>query len=91
MGTMCGTLLAFIFLLLQSGIYTASAFDGKETSSQLNFRYIDDVFSIHNPDFEYYLGHIYPVELEMKDTAELSTSVPTLDQEDDQFYPSLYD
>ena len=44
----------------------------KRLASQFNFtyRYIDDVLSINNPDFENYLGQMYPPELEIKDTTE---------------------
>ena len=39
----------------------------KHLVSQFNFtyRYIDDVFSINNPDFENYLSKMYPTELEI--------------------------
>ena len=42
----------------------------KQLASRFNFtyRYIDDVLSINNPEFENYLGQMYPVELEIKDT-----------------------
>ena len=30
------------------------------------YRYIDDVLSINNPDFENYLGRMYPAEREIK-------------------------
>ena len=45
-------------------------------ASQFNFtyRYIDDVLSINNLDFENYLGQMYPAELEIKDTTESNTS-----------------
>ena len=48
-------------------------------ASQINFtyRYIDDVLSISNPDFENFLGHMYPDELEIKDTTERNTLLPT--------------
>ena len=67
-GTNCAPLLADIFLysyetefiqtLLSTGI--------NQLASRFNFtyRYIDDVLSINNPEFENYLGQIYPVELE---------------------------
>ena len=43
------------------------------------YRYIDDVLSINNPEFENYLGQMYPVELEIKDTTESNTSASYLD------------
>ena len=38
----------------------------KQLASWFNFtyRYIDDVLSIDNPEFENYLGQMYPVELD---------------------------
>ena len=43
------------------------------------YRYIDDVLSINNPEFENYLGQMYPVEVEIKDTTESNTSASYLD------------
>ena len=70
----------------------------KRLASQFNFtyRYIDDVLSINNPDFENYLGQIYPPELEIKDTTESNTSASYLDLllsigRDGQLHTSLYD
>ena len=79
MGTNCAPLLADIFLysyeaeFIQSLVSTCR----KRLASQFNFtyRYIDDVLSINNPDFENYLGQMYPPELEIKDTTESNTSV----------------
>ena len=42
------------------------------------YRYIGDVLSIYNPDFENYLGQMYPVEPEIKDTTENITSASYL-------------
>ena len=70
----------------------------KRLASQFNFtyRYIDDVLSINNPDFENYLGQMYPPELEIKDTTESNTSASYLDLllsigRDGQLHTSLYD
>ena len=64
MGTNCAPLLAYIFLysfeaeFIQSLLSTGR----KLLASQFNFtyRYIYDVLSINNPDFENYLGQMYP-------------------------------
>ena len=56
--------------------------DGKkQLPSQFNFtyRYIDDVFSINNHDFENSLGQINPAELERKGKTESNTSASYLD------------
>ena len=44
----------------------------KRLASQFNFtyRYIDDVLSINNPDFENYLGQMYPPELDQRHDGE---------------------
>ena len=67
-------------------------------ASRFNFtyRYIDDILSINNPDFENYLGQMYPVELEIKDTTESNTSASYLDLllsigRDGQLHTSIYD
>ena len=67
-GTNCAPLLADILLysydteFIQSLLSTGR----KQMTSRFNFtyRYIDDVLSINNPEFENYLGQMYPVELE---------------------------
>ena len=62
----------------------------------LTYRYIDDVFPINNPEFENYLGQMYPAELEIKDTTEGTTSASYLDLllsigTDGQNHTSIYD
>ena len=70
----------------------------KKIASQFNFtyRYIDDLLSINNSDFENDLGQMYPAELEIKDTTESNTSASYLDlllsiESDGQMRTSLYD
>ena len=46
------------------------------------YRYIDDVLPINDSEFEDYLGQVYPVELEIKDTIESNTSVSSVDREE---------
>ena len=62
----------------------------------LTYRYIDDVLSINNPEFENYLGQMYPAELEINDTTESTTSASYLDlllsiERDGQLHTSIYD
>ena len=99
MGTNCAPLLAYIFLYSYEAEFIQSLLStGKiKLASQFNFtyRYIDDVLSI-NPDFENYLGQMYPAELEIKDTTESNTSASYLDlllsiESDGQLRTSLYD
>ena len=83
MGTNCAPLLADIFLYSYEAEFIQSLLSAgkKRLASQFNFtyRYIDDVLSINNPDFENYLGQMYPPELEIKDTTESNTSASYLD------------
>ena len=43
------------------------------------FRYIDDVLSLHNSRFGYFVDRIYPVELEIKDTTDTDRFASYLD------------
>ena len=67
MGTNCAPLLADMFLYSYEAEFIQSLLSTgkKKIASQFNFtyRYIDDVLSINNPDFENYLGQMYPAEL----------------------------
>ena len=64
--------------LIRSGIHTVFALSRKKKqfSCMLNFtyRYIDDLLSIANPDFENYIGQMYPTELDIKDTPGINTA-----------------
>ena len=74
MSTNCVPFLVDIFLYSYEAEFIQSLLSTgrKRLASQFNFtyRYIDDVLSINNPDFEHYLGQMYPLELEIKDTTE---------------------
>ena len=76
MGTNCAPLLADIFLYSYEAEFIQSLLSAgkKRLAFQFNFkyRYIDDVLSINNPDFENFLGQI-------KDTTESNTSASYLD------------
>ena len=100
MGTNCAPLLADIFLYSYEAEFIQSLLstDRKRLASQFNFtyRYIDDVLSINNHDFENYLGQMYPPELEIKDTREGNTAPSYLELllsigRDGQFHTSFYD
>ena len=100
MGTSCALLLADIFLYSYEAQFIKSLLSAgrKRLASQFKFtnRYIDDVLSINNPDFENYLGQMYPPELEIKDPTESNTSASYLDLllsigRDGQLCTSLYD
>ena len=64
--------------------HTVFALNGKETvsisvQSHLQVLYTNDVLSTNNPEFENYLGQMYPAELDSKDTTESITSVSRID------------
>ena len=99
-GTNCAPLLADLFLYSYKAEFIQSLLSTgrKRLASQFNFtyRYIDDVLSINNPDFENYLGQMYPPWLEIKDAMESNTSASYLDLllsigRDSQLRTSLYD
>ena len=99
-GNKLGPLLADIFLYSYEAEFIQSLLstERKQLASQFNFiyRYIDDVLSIKFPEFENYLGQMYPVELEIKDTTESNTFASYLDLllsigRDGQLHTSIYD
>ena len=77
MGTNCAPLLADIFLYSYEAelIQILLSTDRKQLASRFNFtyKYIDDVLSINNPDFENYLGQMHLVELVIKETRQRAT------------------
>ena len=100
MGTNCAPLLADIFLYSYEAEFIQSLLSTgrKQLASRFNFthRYIDDVLSINNIEFENYLGQMYPVEFENKDTTESNTSASYLDLllsigRDGQLHTSIHD
>ena len=100
MGTNCARLLADLFLYAYEAEFIQPLLSAgkKRLASQFNFtyRYIDDVLSINDPDFENYLGQMYLPELEIKDTTESNISASYLDLllligRDGQLCISVYD
>ena len=66
-----------ISVFIWSGIHTVFAFlRKKQLASQFIFtyRYIDDILSINNPNFDNYFGQMYPSEVKIKDTMESNIS-----------------
>ena len=51
----------------------------KKKQKPVRFLYIDDVFSLNNCKFGYFVDHIYPIEFEIKDTTYTDRSVAYLD------------
>ena len=74
MGTNCAPLLADIFLYSYEAEFIQSLLSaGKKRL----YRYIDDVLSINNPDFENYLGQMYPLSLRSKTRRRVTLLLPT--------------
>ena len=99
-GTNCAPLLADIFLYSYEADFIQSLLSTgkKHLASRFNrtYRYIDDVLSINNPEFENHLGQMFPAELEIKDTTENKTSASYLDlllsiERDGLLHTSIYD
>ena len=102
MGTNCAPLLADIFLysyeaeFIQSLLSTGRKHLASRFKFTYRYMYIDDVLSINLPEFVNYLGQMYPVELEVKDTTESNTSASYLDLllsigRGSQLHTSIYD
>jgi hypothetical protein len=84
MGTNCAPLLSDLFLYSYEAEFVHKLLrdNNKKLAVSFNhaFRYIDDVLSINNHDFNNNCVHlIYPDELEIKDTTESDKSVSYLD------------
>ena len=84
-------------VFIRNGIHSlCSQRERNSISVQSHLQYVDDVLSKNNKRFEIYLGHIYPVDIEIKDTSESITSAPYLDLQlsiwrDGQLHTSIYD
>ena len=99
-GTNCSPYFAEIFLYSYEAEFIQSLLSTgkKHLASRFNltYRYIDDVLSINNQEFENYVGQRYPSELEIKDTTESITSASYLDLllsiwKNGQLHISIYD
>ena len=78
---LCPSSQRHLSVFIQSWFHTVFAVNRKKQLASrfnLTYRYIDDVLSINNPVFEYYLDQKYPAELEIKDTTESTTSASYL-------------
>ena len=98
MGTDCAPLVTDLFLfsyefefmksLIRTDLSVAAKFNN-------TCRYIDDLLTLNNPDFQACIGQIYPPELELKKTTESHDSCSYLDLNinilNGKFYTDLYD
>ena len=83
MGTNCAPLLADLFLYTYEAEFIQGLLQkgNKRLARSFNFtfRYIDDVLSLNNKNFDDYVHAIYPPELEIKDTTDSPSSASYLD------------
>ena len=98
MGTNCTPLLVDLFLYLYEADFIQGIRKKNEKklarSFNFTFRDIDDVLSLNNSRFGDFVDRIYPIELEIKDTAYTDRSVSYLDLHNDsewQLRTKLYD
>ncbi len=74
MGTNCAPLLANLYLFSYEYDFMMKLVKEKKLhlARKFNntFRYIDDLISLNNSNFADQLAHIYPAELELKETTE---------------------
>ena len=99
MGTNCAPLLADLFLYSYEAefIQSLNKSGRKKIAKRFNHthRYIDDLLSLNNPSISNYLNHIYPDELEIKETTESAHSASYLDLfieiRQHALYTKLYD
>ena len=84
MGTDCTPLLANLFLFYYEYKFMK---DKQKQNNQLaktfsnTFRYIDDLLTLNNPNFEQEISNIYPPQLELKRTTETDSRLSYLDLE----------
>ena len=85
MGTNCTSLLVDRFLYSCEADFIQSLF----AAGKFNFkyRYIDDVLSIKNPDFENYLGQMYPPDLLLSIGRDGQLRTSLYDKRDDFNFP----
>ena len=83
MGTKCAPILADLFLYSYEADFIQRFIKKNEKKLTLSFnftfRYIDDVFSLHNSRFGDFFDRFYPIELEAKDTTNTDRSASYLD------------
>lgn len=97
-GTNCAPILADLFLYLYETDLIQGSLQRKEKKLDQSFTNsfccIDNILSLSNVWFEDFLDHIFPNELEIKDTSNTlkSTSYLYLENNyEDQFRSKLYD
>ena len=79
-GLMSLSYAAYFCTHTKHNLYSPCSRSVRKLAFQFNFTYIyfDDVLFLNNPDFDNYLGQMYPTELEIKDMTESNTSASYL-------------
>jgi hypothetical protein len=83
MGTNCAPLLTDLFLYSHEAIFIQGLLKKNEKklarSFNFTFCYIDNVLSLNNSRFGYFVDRIYPIELKIKNTTDTDRSAAYLD------------
>ena len=84
MGTNCAPLIADLFLYCFESQFMAKIFKDPTKVHLLDhfnntYRYLDDIFSLNNPEFSNYIHEIYPTELILNKSNSTSDHCPFLD------------
>ena len=83
MDTNCAPVLAYLFLYSYDADFIQGLLKKNEKklarSFNFTFRYIDDVLSLNNSRFGYFVDRIYPIALEIKDTTDTDRYVSYLE------------
>ena len=101
MGTHCAPLIADLFLYCYEKDFMSNPHKSKKVDlvDKFNYiytsRYLDDILTIDNPEFEQHISDIYPAELQLNKANACDKETPFLDLNikvvDDDFHTSVYD
>ena len=100
MGTNCAPLIADLFLFcyerdFMSNLHKSKRYDLIDMCNDTS-RYLDDIFTIDNPEFEKHIPNIYPTELQLnkaitsdKETSFLDLNVKVIGSDVKRSYRRL--
>ena len=99
MGTNCASLIADLFLYCYENDFISNLHKSKKLDLVDKFndtsRYLDDILTIDNPEFEQHICDIYPAELQLNKANTCNKETPFLDLNtkvvDDDIHTSVYD
>ena len=83
MGTNCAPLIADLFLFcyerdVRSNLHKSKQYDLIDIFNDTS-RYLDDIFTIYNPEFEKHISDIYPTELQLNKVNTSDKEISLLD------------